>query len=79
MPPSKTPEAVSEYDIEDHELPTFLFIEVNICQDVRLSEVLPNSSGHDRDGQVGHWAVLPATQRRRRYDREAGKPDPDSV
>ena len=35
MPPSKTPEAVSEYDIEDHELPTFLFIEVNICQDVR--------------------------------------------
>ena len=35
VPPSKTPEAVSEYDIEDHELPTFLFIEVKICQDVR--------------------------------------------
>ena len=29
VPPSKTPEAVSEYDIADHELPTFLFIEVN--------------------------------------------------
>ena len=44
-----------------------------------MSELLTNSSGHDRDGQVGHRAVLPATQRRRRYDREAGKPDPDSV
>ena len=30
MKPSKTPEAVTEYDIEDHELPTFIFIEVII-------------------------------------------------
>ena len=30
VPPSKNPEAVSEYDIEDHELPTFLFIEVKV-------------------------------------------------
>ena len=28
VPPSKTPEAVTEYDVADHELPTFLFIEV---------------------------------------------------
>ena len=28
VPPSGTPGACAEYDIEDHELPTFLFIEV---------------------------------------------------
>ena len=44
-----------------------------------MSNLLTNTSGHDRDGQAGHRAVLPATQRRRRDDREAGKPDPDSV
>ena len=27
--PSQTPEACVEYDIEDHELPTFVFLEVN--------------------------------------------------
>ena len=36
VPPSKNPEAVSEYDIEDHELPTFLFIEVKVCQEFRI-------------------------------------------
>ena len=36
VPPSKNPEAVSEYEVEDHELPTFLFIEVKICQYSRM-------------------------------------------
>lgn len=29
VPPSKAPNLVSEYDVMPHELPTFLFIEVN--------------------------------------------------
>ena len=28
--PSQTPEACVEYDIEDHELPTFIFLEVKL-------------------------------------------------
>ena len=32
--PSQTPEACVEYDIEDHELPTFVFIEVKLHIDV---------------------------------------------
>ena len=28
--PSQTPEACVEYDIEDHELPTFVFLEVKL-------------------------------------------------
>ena len=27
--PAKTPKASAEYDIADHELPTFIFLEVN--------------------------------------------------
>ena len=30
VPPSKAASLVSEYDVEDHELPTFLFIEVTV-------------------------------------------------
>ena len=36
-------------------------------------------SGHDRDGQVSHRAVLPAAQWRGRHHGEAWKPDQNSV
>ena len=73
--PSKTPEAVAEYDIEDHELPTFIFIEVTSA--TRFLDILSNLSfsGYDWDGQTCHRAVISAIKWWRGDHRKVGEPD----
>ena len=77
--PSQTPEACVEYDIEDHELPTFVFLEVKLHILLpRESAIIINHNvppGHDRDGQVGHGFILPTTKWRRSHHGKTGKPD----
>ena len=81
--PSQTPEACVEYDIEDHELPTFIFLEVKLIHYILLDgesaiiiiitgNVPP---GHDRDGQVGHRFILSTTKWRRSHHGKTSKPN----
>merc|ERR1739838_1075891 len=52
VPRSKTPNASAEYDIADHELPTFIFLEDTIEMDklaTGLSYIQLNGSGVDTE------------------------------